>query len=104
MAAKSRSKGKRIELELVHLHQDVGIPAEKLSRTGYTGPDLMIADEWTAEVKARASGKGFVILEQWLGAADLLFLRRDRQQPLVVLSWETYLQMLKGYLAQVPLP
>ena len=37
----SRRKGQRIENEIVHLHQDNLIPAEKVSRGGYTGHDLM---------------------------------------------------------------
>lgn len=48
------------------------------------------------EVKARASGEGFATLERWLGDADVLFLRRDRAEPLVVLPWSTWARLLPG--------
>ncbi len=95
MSKAQRVKGARIERELVALHTSAGIPAEKVSRSGYTGPDLRIANEFSGEVKARKSGEGFATLERWLGEADLLFLRRDRQRPMVCMSWATYVQLLK---------
>lgn len=93
----ARSKGQRRERELVRLHQDAGVPAEKLSRTGYAGPDVRIADAFLAEVKARASGEGFATIARWLGDANLLFLMEDRRPPLVVLPWAIYLLLLKAY-------
>ena len=97
MSRTSRSKGARIEHEIVRLHHNVAIPAEKISRSGYTGPDLRIADEFQAEVKSRGSGQGFATLDRWLGTNDLLFLRRDRQAPFVVMSWATYERLVKAY-------
>jgi hypothetical protein len=97
MARLSRSKGARVERELVHLHHDAGVPACKDSRTGYTGPDLTIAETFSAEVKSRKTGEGFATLERWLGKCDLLFLKRDRQPPLVLLPWKTYLQLMTAY-------
>ena len=38
-----------------------------------------------AEVKARKNGSGFALLEKWLDTYDVLFLRRDRADPLVLL-------------------
>jgi hypothetical protein len=96
MGKRSRTKGQRIEREIVTLHQDAGVPCCKTSRTGYTGYDLLVADTLRAEVKARSNGEGFATLERWLGDADLLFLRRDRQQPLVLLPWDVYLALLTG--------
>ncbi len=97
MSRMQRSKGLRVEREIVCLHHDVGIPCEKISRSGYTGPDLRIADEFLGEVKARKSGEGFATLERWLGEADLLFLRRDRQPPMICMSWNMYVQLLKAW-------
>ena len=48
-----------------------------------------------AEVKARAGGGGFKTLERWLGDNDLLFLRRDRSTPLVVMPWSLYEQLMR---------
>ncbi len=97
MSRAQRDKGVRIERQLVAQHHDVGIPCEKISRSGYTGPDLRVADEFLAEVKARKSGEGFRILENWLADADLLFLRRDRQRPMICMTWDTYVQLLKAH-------
>ncbi len=95
MGRMQRNKGARIEREIVHLHHAAAIPAEKVSRTGHSGPDLQIANEFSGEVKARKSGEGFATLERWLGVTDLLFLRRDRQKPMICMSWATYVQLLK---------
>ena len=96
---KSRDKGNRIEREIVHLHTDNGIPAQRVPLSGAAGGlykgDLQIMD-LRAEVKARASGEGFKTLEGWLADNDLLFLRKDRSTPMVVMTWETYLKLFKG--------
>lgn len=99
MGRMSNRKGKRIEHELVHLHQEHGIPAERVPLSGaqggsFTG-DLVIAGRYRAEVKARGDGAGFRTLERWLGNHDLLFLRRDRQRPLVVMEWERYVEFTR---------
>jgi len=100
MAKMSRDKGQRIERELVHLHQDAGIPATRVPLSGATGGayagDLRILD-LIAEVKARKDGSGFKQLEAWLGEHDVLFLRRDRQRPLVLMPWEVYVQLIQSY-------
>jgi len=95
---RSRNKGYRIERELVLKHKEAGIPCKRVplsgAQEGYPG-DLMVEDKYLAEVKARASGSGFKTLERWLGENDLLFLRRDRADPLVVMPWEMYLRLLQ---------
>jgi hypothetical protein len=97
MAKRSRDKGQRIERELVHLHLDAGIPASRVPLSGAAGGayagDVRILD-LRAEVKARATGAGFKQLETWLGDHDLLFLRRDRQRPLVCMPWSTYVMLM----------
>ena len=99
----SRQKGDRIERELVTLHREAGVEAQRVPLSGAAGGqfsgDLVIqapAGQLKAEVKARASGDGFKTLEGWLGGNDLLFLRRDRAAPLVVLPWPVYLRLLAG--------
>ncbi len=95
----SRDKGNRIEREIVHLHTDNGIPAQRVPLSGAAGGlykgDIQIGD-WRAEVKARANGEGFKTLEGWLGDNDLLFLRKDRSAPVVVMTWDAYLKLMKG--------
>ena len=48
-----------------------------------------------AEVKARGNGSGFTLLEKWLGEYQVLFLRRDRADPLVLLPWSTWEALLE---------
>jgi hypothetical protein len=37
---------------LAKLLSEAGIPTEKISRSGYAGPDLLLSDTFTVEVKA----------------------------------------------------
>ena len=95
-----RRKGDRIEREIIKLHEDIEVHAERYPLSGSTrfrgsGHDIDVyADEdgppLVAEVKGRKDGKGFAQLEKWLGEYDLLFLRRDRKKPLVVMPWRVY--------------
>jgi len=83
---KSRRKGSRNELALVRFLQDKGFAAEKTSRTGYTGTDIsmpLLGVDRRVEVKARANG--FRELYRWLAENDLLIVRADRKEPLVVI-------------------
>jgi len=55
---------------------------------GFEG-DLRIGEGATAltgEVKSRAKGQGLRLLEKWLSGNDVLFIKRDRQAPLVVME------------------
>lgn len=82
----SRQKGNRAERAIVRLLQNAGFAAEKISRTGYTGPDLsvpLLGIDRRVEVKARANG--FRALYRGLTGADFLIVKCDRLEPLVVL-------------------
>jgi hypothetical protein len=48
-----------------------------------------------SECKSRKAGGGFVQLERWLGENDLLFLRRDHAEPLVLLPWRVWARLLE---------
>lgn len=95
-----RKKGNRVERYLVALHKAIGIPCWRVplsgSVRGFEG-DLRIGEGATAlrgEVKARSKGQGFRLLEKWLSGNDVLFIKRDRAAPLVVLEWEAYAALL----------
>ena len=105
--ARHRQKGNRAEREIVQLHRDMGIHAERVPLSGASryrdnGADVDIyafgKDEapLVAEVKARATGEGFAMLERWLAEYDILFLRRDRAHPLVLLPWSTWKRLING--------
>lgn len=107
----SRSKGSRVEREFVNKLRDSGIYAERVPLSGAAGGqfsgDLVIPvkndtltalspdmTELRAEVKARKDGAGFAQLEKWKGDNDLLFLKRDRKEPMVVMDWDLFLGLL----------
>lgn len=105
MSKSQRDKGNRIEREIVELHRNLGVHAERVPLSGAShyrdgGHDVDIypfgKDEapLVCEVKGRASGSGFTLLERWLSDYDLLFLRRDRQDPLVVVPWRVWAELL----------
>ena len=105
MSASQRRKGNRVELEIVNLHKDIGVHAERYPLSGAThfrgkGHDLDVyafgkeEAPAVAEVKARKDGHSFATLERWLGDYDILFLKRDRQEPLVVVPWRVWARMV----------
>jgi Holliday junction resolvase len=103
--ARHRRKGDRIEREIVEAHRAVGVHAERYPLSGASrfrgsGHDMDIyafgreAAPLVAECKARGSGGGFVQLERWLGEYDLLFLRRNNADALVLLPWRVWRRLL----------
>ncbi len=105
MSRSQRRKGVERERALVNLHRKLGVHAERVPLSGaarYQGgvhdvdvyPYGLDAGALVGEVKARKNGEGFKTIEGWLAENDLLFLWRDRQQPLVVLPWRVWEQIL----------
>ena len=106
MGAMSRRKGGRVEREIVNALKDAGIPAERVPLSGAHGGsfagDVVVAKRWRAEVKARKSGSGFKTLEGWLGSNDLLILKRNNADPMVLLPWSMAKALLLVAIAQGP--
>jgi hypothetical protein len=103
--ARHRRKGDRCERELVERHKAIGVHAERYPLSGASkfrgsGHDLDLylfgRDEapLVAESKARKNGGGFVQLERWLGEYDLLFLRRNHADPLLLMPWRVWAALL----------
>jgi Holliday junction resolvase len=85
-----RRKGDRAERAIVKLLQDRGFAAERVPLSGSAGGSYLgditipvLSVDRVAEVKCRANG--FRELYRWLEARDLLIVRADRKEPLVVL-------------------
>lgn len=86
----SRAKGNRAERAIVRFLQERGFAAERVPLSGSAGGSylgditipLLNVDRVT-EVKCRANG--FRELYRWLEERDLLIVRADRREPLVVL-------------------
>jgi Holliday junction resolvase len=87
---RSRDKGIRVERAIVRVLQDHGFAAERIPLSGaaggrFTGDVIVpvLGLDRRVEVKCRADG--FTQLYDWLTGADLLIVKRDRDEPLVVL-------------------
>jgi hypothetical protein len=105
--SRSKEKGDRRERQIVQLLRDLGLDAARVPLSGaaggeYTGDLRFIPpchggeDSWRAEVKGRANGEGWKTIEAWLGTNDVLFLVRDRAEPLVVLPWDSFKYLLEA--------
>jgi Holliday junction resolvase len=86
----SREKGNRTERAIVRLLQERGFAAERVPLSGAArgrfGGDVsvpLLGIDRRIEVKARANG--FARLYDWLANADLLIVRADRRESLVVI-------------------
>jgi len=100
----SKNKGSRVEHEIVQKLREIGVEAERIVLSGAAGRfhsrlehDIRIADTFQCEVKARANGEGFITLEQWMGTAAMLLLRRDRQDPFVFIPWDTFTKLIQAF-------
>ncbi|XIA65148.1 hypothetical protein ACFIOY_01555 [Bradyrhizobium sp. TZ2] len=87
---RSRDEGNRAERAIVKFLQDSGFAAERVPLSGAAGGsyrgDLTVPIlnvDRVVEVKVRANG--FRELYGWLEDRDLLIVRADRQQPLVII-------------------
>ena len=86
---------------IVNRHRDLDIPCARISAPYKAGADLLVGAipdraSLVAEVKGRADGSGFKTILTWMGnpPVDLLFLIQDRSDPLVVMGWPTYREIL----------
>ena len=96
--AQHRHKGNRLERALVRALQDHGFAAERVPLSGsaggsYTGDLTVPLLGRDLRVEAKARGHGFQQLYNWLSGADLLIVRADRSEPLVVLSMKLAIEI-----------
>jgi hypothetical protein len=92
----SRRKGVRVELAIAKL-----IGARKVSRAYQAGHDLELAlgdDRLRIECKARADGFGK--LYRWLDDRDVLIVKADYREPLVVVRLSLAAEIAKRGAAQ----
>lgn len=102
---KHKAKGTRAERLLASMRQELGIAARRIPFSGSLGGWLdqyrgdvqlllPILGQLVAEVKARRDAPK--VLTRWLATNDLLFIRPDRQDPLVCLPWKTWARILEA--------
>ncbi len=89
-----RQKGNRTERAIVHFLKTKGLDAERVPLSGSAGGkyigDLtlsLLGSDRCVEVKCR--GNGFRELYAWLEHRDLLIVKADRCEPLVILPLGT---------------
>lgn len=94
----SRQKGNRNERALVRTLQDRGFAAERVPLSGSAGGkyagDLsvpLLGRDHVIEVKVRSTG--FAQLYDWLEGGDMLVVRADRREPLIVVPLKLALQI-----------
>jgi Holliday junction resolvase len=87
--SRPRQKGNRVERALVRFFQDQGLAAGRVPLSGSAGGsylgDLTVplfGRDHCVEVKVRANG--FSQLYRWLEQRDILIVKADRLEPLVV--------------------
>jgi hypothetical protein len=93
----SRDKGASTERAIVRLLQGQGVPAKKISCARCVGADLrvpILGVDRAIEVKRPAAG--FRQLYDWLRDRDVLIVKADRQEPLVVLRMSLATEIAKG--------
>jgi Holliday junction resolvase len=98
---RSRQKGDRTERTVVRLLQEAGFAAERMPLSGSAGGSFtgdltvpVLGIDRRVEVKCR--GTGFAQLYRWLTGADLLIVKRDRDEPLVVLPMSLAIEIAKA--------
>jgi Holliday junction resolvase len=86
----SRDKGNRLERAVVRLLQDHGLAGERVPLSGSAGGSYLgdlsvpvLGVDRTVECKSRKDG--FRELYAWLQARDLLIIKADRRDALVVI-------------------
>ena len=94
----SRQKGDRMERALVKTLQAAGFGAERVPLSGSAGGSYkgdfttpLMGRDLVVEAKARADG--FATLYGWLESRDLLVVKADRKEPLVVLPLSLAVQI-----------
>jgi Holliday junction resolvase len=88
---RSRDKGNRAERAIVKFLQDRGFAAERVPLSGAAGGSYLgdvtvpvLGVDRVVEVKCRADG--FREFYRWLTDRDILIVRADRREPLVIIS------------------
>lgn len=96
-----RSKGVRTERRIVALLKASGIMAERVPLSGACGGRFagdivapLLGRDLCIEVKCR--GQGFREIYSWLDGRDVLIVKADRREPLVVVRMSLAVEIAKG--------
>jgi Holliday junction resolvase len=93
-----REKGDRFERSLTKIFQEAGFGAERIPLSGSAGGSYrgdvsapLLGVDRVIECKSRRSG--FASLYAWLEARDILIIKRDRSDPLVIVPLRLALEI-----------
>ena len=95
--ARSRDKGNRIERMFARMLTAKGFAAARINRAYRPGHDIVLSlsgRDLCVEVKARAGG--FQELYSWLSGRDLLIVKADWEEPLVILRLSLAAEIAKA--------
>jgi hypothetical protein len=93
---RSRSKGARTELFVARELNRLGFKATKISRMYRPGCDLnMTVAGRMLEIEVKSRTDGFRELYSWLDQRDLLVLKADRREPLLVMRLALAAEIIK---------
>ena len=97
MPNRSRQKGDRFERDCVDRLKEMGLEAQRVPLSGAAGgqfgSDIIVAGR---KVECKTRKRAWLELFNWLPGNHALMIKADRTDTLVVMTLETYAEMLKG--------
>ena len=97
MPNRSRQKGDRFERDCVDRLKEMGLKAQRVPLSGAAGgmfgSDIIVAGR---KVECKTRKRAWLELFNWLPGNHALMIKADRTETLVVMTLETYAEMLKG--------
>jgi hypothetical protein len=98
MGKSQRDKGNRAERQLVNIFKAYGIEAKRVplsgAASGFKGDVIATiqGQDWRIENKVR--GNGFKQIYGWLDGNDMLTIKADRQQALIVMPLRKFCELV----------
>ena len=93
----SRAKGDRFERDCVNKLKDLGLEAQRVPLSGAAGglfgSDIVVAGH---KIECKTRKRAWMDLFNWLPGNHALMIKADRTDTLVVMSLETFADMIKG--------
>ncbi len=103
MVNKAKLKGDNFERAVKNLLEAEGIRCTRTllpAQAGKQDPgDLLIEGTFRAECKCRKAAKadGLITISKWLGDKDFLIAKRNYNPPIVVVTWQNFINLLKDH-------
>ena len=106
MGKMQRDKGARVERSVCRLLNSFGIFCQKVPLSGAVefrdtnGGDIDVYfrgkdfKAYIGEVKARKDDKGFKIIKKWIGDADFLVIKENREDPIYIFPHHVLMDIL----------